>query len=102
MTDFKGTYIMNYERFFGENVMAFAQKEIQEEWTDSAGGNKMTLSTVAEMTPARFTKKAYDKLGTQNKKYVELEGRGHWVLDDDGIDHICNEMKEWFLYEKEL
>ena len=93
---------------------------------DPLGGNKMTLSAAAEMTsvvltipfeefrtvpilviqpredkmtPAKFTKKAYDKLGTQNKKYVELEGRGHWVLDDEGVDRICSEMKAWFYNE---
>ncbi|WP_242987711.1 alpha/beta fold hydrolase [Anaerobacterium chartisolvens] len=91
---------------------------------DPLGGNKMTLTAASEMTsvllpisfeefdivpilviqpgadkmtPAKFTKKAYEKLGTKNKKYLELEGRGHWVLDDEGVDTICNEINEWFL-----
>lgn len=91
---------------------------------DPLGGNKMTLTAAAEMTsvllpiafeyfdlvpilviqpgadkmtPAKFTRRAYDKLGTKDKKYLELEDRGHWVLDDEGVDIICSEIKEWFL-----
>jgi alpha-beta hydrolase superfamily lysophospholipase len=92
---------------------------------DPLGGNTMTLTAAAEMTsvvlpipfekfdkvpilviqpgadkmtPAKFTKKAFDLLETPAKKYVELEGRGHWVLDDEGVDLICSEIKQWFLW----
>jgi hypothetical protein len=29
MLNLKGTYIMNYEKYFGENVMEFAQKNFK-------------------------------------------------------------------------
>lgn len=91
--------------------------------SDPLGGNKMSLKAASEllsvrlpirfedftkvpvlviqpsadkMTPAKFSYKAYETLGIKDKKYVNLPDRGHWVLDDEGIDIICNEMDEWF------
>lgn len=49
-----------------------------------------------KMTPAKFTRRAYEKLGAINKKYVDIPGRGHWVLDAAGVDLICAEMVKWF------
>lgn len=90
---------------------------------DPLAGNKITLQAVNEMvqvklpitfeeynktpilviqpgadkmTPARFIKKCFDRLGIAEKRYVEVEGRGHWVIDREGVSLICNEMTEWF------
>lgn len=49
-----------------------------------------------EMTPAIFSKKAYDQIKTRDKKFVSVEGRGHWVIDNQGVNIICNSIMEWF------
>ena len=38
MADLSSSYLMNYEKFFGKNVIEFAQNEIQEDWIESADG----------------------------------------------------------------
>ncbi len=50
-----------------------------------------------EMTPPRFSREAYGRLHTSRKRYVEVEGRGHWILDEEGIGIVCAEMDRWFV-----
>lgn len=91
---------------------------------DPLGGNKMSLKAASQllsvklpirfedynkvpvlviqpsadkMTPAKFSFKAFEKIVIADKKYIDLHDRGHWVLDDEGINIICNEMNEWFV-----
>lgn len=91
---------------------------------DPLGCNKMTLTATTEMMgivlpipfekynivpilviqpgadkmiSGKFSKRAYNRLGIKEKKYVEVEGRGHWIIDDEGVDLICSEITKWFL-----
>ncbi|MFW6389511.1 MAG: hypothetical protein ACOCZT_00165, partial [Halanaerobiales bacterium] len=38
-----------------------------------------------EMTPKYYTKKTYEKLGSEIKKYIELDGAAHFPIEKNII-----------------
>ncbi len=54
------------------------------------------------MTPSRFTRRAYDLVGTEAKTYVAVPGEGHWILRRDSWVGAFGAVADWFEQHSEV
>lgn len=47
------------------------------------------------MTPSRFTRRAYEALGTGRKQYLPIPGEGHWVLARARWEAAFGSVADW-------